>query len=151
MLSTPADFLFFSDCTAASTSSQRMGWPSSVSVWRQLLFFCEAFSSTILDSSSFSLFHRGQVFHELICPLTVVIPEIFFNLTTPFSYPVFFSFFSLLFFHAPLHALVHFLVFLRSFKLKSFLSQFSPFVAQIENFCTDPGFFSSDNVCRGSH
>ena len=35
MLSTPADFLYFSDCTAASTSLQRMGWSSSVSVWVQ--------------------------------------------------------------------------------------------------------------------
>ena len=36
---------------------------------------------------------------------------------------------------------VHFLVFLRSFRLKSFLSQFSPFVAQIKNFCSDPVLF----------
>ena len=36
---------------------------------------------------------------------------------------------------------VHFLVFLRSFRFKSFLSQFSPFVAQIKDFCSDPGFF----------
>ena len=35
MLSTPADFPFFSACTAASTSLQRMGWSSSVSVWGQ--------------------------------------------------------------------------------------------------------------------
>ena len=32
MLSTPADFPFFSDCTAASTSLRRIGWSSSVSV-----------------------------------------------------------------------------------------------------------------------
>ena len=35
MLSTPADFPFFNDCTAASTSLQIMGWSSSVSVWVQ--------------------------------------------------------------------------------------------------------------------
>ena len=35
MLATPADFPFFNDCTAASTSLRRMGWSSSVSVWRQ--------------------------------------------------------------------------------------------------------------------
>ena len=35
MFSTPADFLFFNDWTAASTSLQRMGWSSSVSVWGQ--------------------------------------------------------------------------------------------------------------------
>ena len=35
MLSTPADFPFFSDCTAASTSLRRMGWSFSVSAWGQ--------------------------------------------------------------------------------------------------------------------
>ena len=35
MLSTPADFRFFSDCIAASTSLRRMGWSSSVCVWGQ--------------------------------------------------------------------------------------------------------------------
>ena len=33
------------------------------------------------------------------------------------------------------------LFFLRSFKFKPFCSQFSPFVAQIKNFCSDPVFF----------
>ena len=32
---TPADFPFFNDCTAASTSLRRIGWSSSVSVWIQ--------------------------------------------------------------------------------------------------------------------
>ena len=36
---------------------------------------------------------------------------------------------------------VHFLVFLRSFRFESFVSQFSLFVAQIKNICGDPGFF----------
>ena len=97
----------------------------------------------ILDSSRFPLFHSGL--SPVGMPSTVVLPQIFFNLTTLFSYPVFFSLF-----HAPLDVFVHFLVFLRSFRLKSFLSQFSPFVAQIENFCSDPGFFLSDDVCQGS-
>ena len=52
----------------------------------------------------------------------------FFNLTTLFPYPVLFSLF-----HAPLDVVVHFLVFCSSFRLESFLSQFSPFVAQIKN------------------
>ena len=68
-------------------------------------------------------------------PLTVVLAQIFFNLTTLFSYLVFFSLF-----HAPLDVVVHFPVFLRSFGLKSVPSQFSPFVAQIKNVCSDPGF-----------
>ena len=55
------------------------------------------------------------------------------------QYFYFLIFFSL--FHAPLDVVVHFLVFLRYFRLELFLSQFSPFVAQIKNFCSDPGFF----------
>ena len=54
-----------------------------------LSFFCEAFSWMILDSSSFPFFHRSQVFHQLVCPLAVVLAQILFNLTTLFSYPVF--------------------------------------------------------------
>ena len=84
------------------------------SVW-YLSFFCEAFSWTILDSSSFSLFHSGQVFHELVCPLTVVLPQIFFSVTTLFSFPVFFCLF-----HASLDVVVHFPVFLRSYRFKLF-------------------------------
>ena len=103
---------------------------------QHLSFFCEAFSWAILDSSHFPQFHSGQVFYQFVCPLTVVLPQIFFSLTSLFSYPVFFSLF-----HAPLDVVVHSLVFLRSSRLKSFLSQFSPFVAQIKNFCSDPGFF----------
>ena len=73
-----------------------------------------------------------------------VLPQIFFNLTTLFSYPVFFCLF-----HAPLDVVFHFLVFLRSFRFESFLSQFFPSVAQIKNFCSDPGFFT-DDVRQGS-
>ena len=54
-----------------------------------------------MDRSHFPLFHSGQVFHQLVCPLTVVLPQIFFNLTTLFSYPVFFSLFN-----APLDVVV---------------------------------------------
>ena len=66
---------------------------------------------------------------------TIVLPQIFFNHTTLFSYPVFFSLL-----RAPLDVVAHFLVFLIFFRLKPFLSQFSPFVAQIKNFCRDAGF-----------
>ena len=61
----------------------------------------------------------------------------------------FFSFF--LFFSASLDAVVHFLVFIISFRLESFLSQFSPFVAQIKNFCSNQRFFSFDDALEGSH
>ena len=71
----------------------------------------------------------------------------FLQFTTLFSYSVFFSLF-----HAPLDDVVHFPVFLRSFRLKSFLSQFSTSVAQIKNVCRDPVVvFSSDGVCQRSH
>ena len=86
----------------------------------------------ILDSSSFPLFHGGQVFHELVCPLTVILPQIFFRLITLFSHPVFFSLF-----HAPLDVVVHFPVFLRSFRFESFLSQFFPFVTNNTNICSE--------------
>ena len=90
------------------------------------------------------MFCSCQVFYELVCPLTVVLPQIFFNLTALFSYPVFFCLF-----HAPLDVVVHFLVFLRSFRFESFLPLFSPFVTQIKNFCSDPDFFFSDDVYQG--
>ena len=109
MLSTPADFYFFSDCTAASTSLRRMGvcrplclsgdslvlmdlhWPRNCTAQYSVLRFSIYRSSvshffwTILDSSSFPLFHNGQVFHMLVCTLVVVFPQIFFSLTTLFS------------------------------------------------------------------
>ena len=75
-------------------------WPCSCiaqSNVQFLILFCEAFSWTIFNSSWFPLFHSGQIFYQLVCPLTVVLPQIFFNLITLFSYPVFLSLF-----HAPL-------------------------------------------------
>ena len=41
----------------------------------------------IFDSSAIRLFHNGHVFYELVCLLSVVLPQIFFNLITLFSYP----------------------------------------------------------------
>ena len=101
-----------------------------------LSFFCEAISWTILDSSSFSFFDSGQVFHEFVRPLTVFLPHIFFNHTAVFSFPVFFCLF-----HVPLDVNVDLLRFLRSFRLKSLPSLFSAFVGQIKNFFSDSGFF----------
>ena len=95
---------------------------------------------------SYTHLRAHETLAYLVCRLTVVLPQIFFNLTTLFSYPVFLSLF-----HAPLDVVVHFLVFLSSFRLEPFLSQFSPFVAQIKKFCSASGFFSSDDVCQGHH
>ena len=56
-LSTPADFPFFSDCTAASASLKRMGWSSSVSVWGQFSTDGSllAFQSSMLSIGSLSV------------------------------------------------------------------------------------------------
>ena len=59
-----------------------------------------------MDSSSFPLFHSGQVFYELVCPFIAVLPQIFFSLIALFSYPVF-----LCLLHAPLDVVVHLLYF----------------------------------------
>ena len=97
------------------------------------------FPETVLDSSSFSLFHSGQAFYELVCSRTVVLPQIFFSLTTD----IVLSNFLLPFFMHFLMLLFTFPVFLRSFRLESLLSQFSSFVAQIKNknFCNDQELF----------
>ena len=139
MLSTPADFPFFSGCTVASNSLRRMGWTYDVSVWVQFstdgsplalwLYSSEQYSVHRFSICRSSVRHFPErswavaafpcftvvVFHQLVCPLTVVPPQIFFNFTTPFSYPIFFCLL-----HVPLDVVVHFLVFLRSFRLKSF-------------------------------
>ena len=67
MLSTPADFLFFDDSIAASTSFLRMGWLSSVSVWGQLsadgsqlvllLYSSEQYSVHRFSISQFYVWH----------------------------------------------------------------------------------------------
>ena len=59
--------------------------------------------------------------------------------------------FSFAFFQSPLDAVVDVRVRMRSFRFEYVLSQFSPFFAQIKNFCSDPEFVSPDDVCQGSH
>ena len=161
MLSTPADFPFFNDCTAASTSLQRMGWSSSVSAWVQFSTDGSPLTLWLYSSEQYSV-HRFS-----ICRSSVMrIPE---RSWTVVAFPCFtvvksftswyallllliFRFssislhcslirFSFCLFPAPLDVVVHFLVFLRSFRLKSVLSQFSSFVAEIKNFCSNQGFF----------
>ena len=113
-----------------------------------LSFFCETFSWTILDSSSLSLFHSGQVFHELVRPLTVVLPQIFFNLTTLFSYPVFFCLF-----HAPLMLLFTSLYFSdpsgsNLFFASSLLSSLRSRIYAVTHVFSSSSF---DDVCQGPH
>ena len=160
MLSTPADFRFFNDCTAASTSLRRMGWSFSVTVWVQFSTDGSPLALRLYNSEQYSVHRlgicRSSVRHFPDQSWTVVAFPCF-TVAKPFtswyallllfflrfssislhcSPPVFCSLF-----HAPFDVVVHFLVFLISFRLKAFLSQFSPFATQIKNFCSDPGFF----------
>ena len=60
MLSTPADFPFINDCTAASTSFQRIGWSSSVSVWGQFSTDGSPFALWLYSSMQYSV-HRFSI------------------------------------------------------------------------------------------
>ena len=80
-------------------------------------FLCKAYAWAVLDCSSFPLFHSSQIFHKLVYPFAVVLPQIFFNLTTLFSYPV-----SLCLFRVPLDVVTHFSVLFRSFRFESRIS-----------------------------
>ena len=60
MLSTPADFPFFSDCTAASTSLRRMGWSSSVPVWEQFSTHGSPLALWLYSSEQYSV-HRFSI------------------------------------------------------------------------------------------
>ena len=161
MLSTPADFPFFNDCTAASISLQRMGWSSSVSVWGQFstdgsplalwLYSLEQYSVHRFNICRSSVRHFPERSWTVVAfPCFAVVKSftswyalllLFFLRCSSISLHYSPFQFSLAFFHAPLDVVLHFLVLLRSFRFESFLSQFSPFVAQIKNFCSDPGFF----------
>ena len=59
-LSTPADFPFFSDCTAASASLRRMGWSSSVSVWGQFSTDGSPLALLLYSSEVYSV-HRFSI------------------------------------------------------------------------------------------
>ena len=69
MLSTPADFLYFSDCTAASTSLRSMGWPSSVSVWVQLSTDGSPLALWLYSSEQYSV-HLAQTASSKMLTLT---------------------------------------------------------------------------------
>ena len=98
MLSTPAEFRFFNDLYCSLHFFAKDGvdilcvclrkvqyrWLSiglvTVKLWAVLCpsvqyrsSICELFSWTILDSSSFLFFHSGQVFHELVYVLLLLL------------------------------------------------------------------------------
>ena len=60
MLSTPADFPFFNDCTVASTSLRRMGWSSSVSVGVQFSTDGSLLALCLYSSEQYSV-HRFSI------------------------------------------------------------------------------------------
>ena len=65
MMSTPADFPFFSDCTAASTSLRRMGWSSSVSVWVQFSTDGSPLALWLYSSQQYSV-HQFSICHSSV-------------------------------------------------------------------------------------
>ena len=121
MLSIPADFPFFNDCAATSTSLRRMGWSSSVSVWGQsstdesplalwlyswVQYSVHRFSIsrssvrqfpeqswTVVAFPCFTVVKSFTSWYALL--LFFFFFQIFFNLTTLFSCPLFFCLFSM--------------------------------------------------------
>ena len=65
MLLTPADFPFFSNCTGASTSLRRVGWPSSVSVWGQFSTDVSPLDLSLYSSEQYSV-HRFSIYHSSV-------------------------------------------------------------------------------------
>ena len=65
MLSTPADFSLFNDCTAASTSLRRMGWSSSMCVWRQFSTDGSPLALSLYSSEQYSV-HRFSIYHSSV-------------------------------------------------------------------------------------
>ena len=60
MLSTPADFPFFNDCTATSTSLRRMWWSSSLSVWVEFSTDGSPLAFWLYSSEQYSV-HRFSI------------------------------------------------------------------------------------------
>ena len=65
MLLTPADFPFFNNCTGASTSLRRVGWPSSVSVWGQFSTDVSPLDLSLYSSEQYSV-HRFSIYHSSV-------------------------------------------------------------------------------------
>ena len=65
MLSTPAGFPFFNDCTATSTSLRRIGWSSSVSVWVQFGTDGSPLALWLYSLEQYSV-HRFNISHSSV-------------------------------------------------------------------------------------
>ena len=116
ILSAPALFPGLSDFTAASTSSRRMGRlsvlvtggcfstsGSPLTLWLysseqysvhllRISVFCEALPVFILYGGGTALFWTGQIFHQLISFLAVVLPKAVVYFLAPFLNPSISSF-----------------------------------------------------------
>ena len=165
MLLTLADFSFFNDCTAASTSLWRMGWSSSVCVWGQFSTDRSPLALLLYSSEQYSV-HRFSICRSSVrqfpewswiavaFPCFTVVKSftswyalllLFFLRFSAISLhcsPIFFCLF-----HTPLDIVVHYLVFLRSSRFKYFLPVLS-FCHTDKEFLWWPRVLSSDNVCQ---
>ena len=71
MLSTLADFPFFNDCTAASTSLRRMGLSSSVSVWVQFSTDGSPLALWLYNSEQYSV-HRFSICRSTATEMSLI-------------------------------------------------------------------------------
>ena len=178
-LSIPADFPLFNDCTAASASLRRVGCSSSVSIWVQSGTDASPLALSLYSSEQYSVYRfstsRSSVRH-LHERSWIAVAFLCFPVVKSFTSRcavllLFFLRFSSISLHCSpiqfsfaffMHLVMLFTsLYFRSFRFKSFLSQFSPIVAQIKNFCTDPGIFvltmfakdltSCFSHCRDTH
>ena len=64
-LSTPADFPFFNECTAASISLRRMEWSSSVCVWGQFSTNGSPLALRVYSSEQYSVHRFGSCYSSV--------------------------------------------------------------------------------------
>ena len=171
-LSTPADFPFFNNCTAASsTSLRRMGWSSSVSVWVQFSTDGSPLALWLYNSEQYSVHRfsicRYSVRHFPERSWTVVAFPSFTVVKSFTSWYVLLLLFFLTFSSISLHSspiqfslafFMHLLMLLFTalyfsdpsgsniFFLSSLLLSHRSRISAVIQV-----FFSSDDVCQGSH
>ena len=95
---------------------------------------------------AFHFFHCSLVFHELVYPLAVFLPQIFFSLTALFSYPISFAFF--------MHLLIMLFMCLYSSDLQVRIFSFflsSLLLSHRSRISAVTKVFFAGGVCHGSH
>ena len=172
MLSTPADFPFFSDCIAASTSLGMMVWSSSLSVWVQFSTDGSPLALWLYSSEQYSVHRfsicRSSVRHFPERSWTVVAFPYFTvvkSFTSWYALLPFFLRFSLISLHcSPIQfssaLFMHLLMLLFTSLYFSDSSGSNPFFLsslllshRSRISAVIQGFFSffSDDACQGSH